>query len=94
MAPLSNDPIMLDRSIWLFRHLEYQNPSIISDFIGRNRILQKKVSSTKSRSTKNLNDIEGDLRVTAAQYACFTPYHDRPVLPTILGQYIDVSSPI
>ena len=34
MALLVNDPIMLGRLIWLFRHLECQNPSIISDSIG------------------------------------------------------------
>ena len=32
VAPLKNDPILLGRSIWSFRHLEHQNPSIISDF--------------------------------------------------------------
>ena len=32
--PLANDPIMLERSIQLFRHLEHQNPSIISESIG------------------------------------------------------------
>ena len=34
MAPLANDPIMSGRSIQLFRHLECQNPSIISESIG------------------------------------------------------------
>ena len=29
---LANDPILLGRSIWLFWHLEHQNPSLISDF--------------------------------------------------------------
>ena len=33
VAPLANDPIMLERSIQLFRHLEPQNVSIISDSI-------------------------------------------------------------
>ena len=33
MAPLASDPIMWGRSIQLFRHLEHQNLSIISDFI-------------------------------------------------------------
>ena len=36
MAPLANDPIMSGRLIRLFRHLQCQNPSIISDFIGIN----------------------------------------------------------
>ena len=33
--PLTNDPIMLGRLIQSFRHLEHQNPSIISEDIGR-----------------------------------------------------------
>ena len=41
LAPLANDPIMLDTSIWLFRHLEHQNPSIISDSIGSARMVQQ-----------------------------------------------------
>jgi len=32
VAPLANNPIMLDRSIQSFRHLELQNPSNISYF--------------------------------------------------------------
>ena len=32
--PLVNDPIMSGRSIRPFRHLECQNPSFISDFVG------------------------------------------------------------
>ena len=31
-APLKTDPILSGRSIRSFRHLELQNPSIISDF--------------------------------------------------------------
>ena len=34
LALLVNDPIMSGRLIQLFRHLEHQNPSIISDSIG------------------------------------------------------------
>ena len=41
VAPLKNDPILLGRSIWLFRHLEHQNPSIISDFRHRDRMPAK-----------------------------------------------------
>ena len=33
VVQLANDPIMLGRSKQLFRHLEYQNLSIILDFI-------------------------------------------------------------
>ena len=39
MALLANNLIMLGRLIWSFRHLEYQNWSIISDSIGRYRML-------------------------------------------------------
>ena len=41
VAQLENDPIMLGRSIQLLRHLEHQNPSIISDSIGISGWLQK-----------------------------------------------------
>ena len=34
LALLANDPITLARLIWLFRHFEFQNLSIISDSIG------------------------------------------------------------
>ena len=33
MAPYANDPIMLDTSIWLFRHLKHQNLFTGDDFI-------------------------------------------------------------
>ena len=42
VAPHANDPIMSGRLIQLFRHLEHQNPSIISDSIGRARMAAKK----------------------------------------------------
>jgi len=35
VASLKNYLILLERSIWFFRHLEHQNMSIISDSIGR-----------------------------------------------------------
>ena len=35
LAPLANVPIMLERSIRSFRHLEHQKPSIISGDTGR-----------------------------------------------------------
>ena len=41
VAPLANDSIMSWRSIWSFRHLECQNPSIISEDIGRARMVQQ-----------------------------------------------------
>ena len=41
VALLANDPIMLGRSIWFVRHLAHQNPSIISESIGRARMVQK-----------------------------------------------------
>ena len=33
VAPLANDPIILGRSMWSFRHLESQDLSIISESI-------------------------------------------------------------
>ena len=41
VAPLTNDPIMSERSIRSFGHLQCQNPSIISDSIGRARMVQQ-----------------------------------------------------
>ena len=41
LAPLANDPIIQKRSIRSFRHLECQNPSIISEDIGRARMVQQ-----------------------------------------------------
>ena len=41
VTPLANDPIMLGRSIWSFKHLEHQNQSVISDSIGRVRMVQQ-----------------------------------------------------
>ena len=39
MAPLANDPIMSGISIWLFRHLKYQNLSTGDDFIHSSEII-------------------------------------------------------
>ena len=41
VAPLKSDPILSSRSIRLFRHLELQNLSIISDFRHRSRMAQE-----------------------------------------------------
>ena len=41
VAPLENDAILSGTSIWSFRHLEHQNPSIISDFRHRSRMVQE-----------------------------------------------------
>ena len=59
VVPLSNDPIMLERSIRSFRHLECKNPSIISDSIGIPRWLQENAKKV-SRSRRNLIHIEAD----------------------------------
>ena len=40
MAALTNNPMMLGMILWSFRHLERQNLSIISDDIGRARMVQ------------------------------------------------------
>ena len=41
VVPLAKDLIMLGTSIWSFRHLEHQNPSIILEDIGRARMVQQ-----------------------------------------------------
>ena len=41
VAPLANNPIMSGSLIRLFRHLEHQNPSIISEDIGKARSMQQ-----------------------------------------------------
>ena len=52
MAPLANDPIMSERSMRSFRHLECQNPFIISDSIGRAMMVQQFWNRTeRGRST-------------------------------------------
>ena len=60
VAPLANDPIMSEISICSFRHLERQNPSIISDSIGRARMVQqipRSRNGTECRSTVGLEDL-------------------------------------
>ena len=52
-APLANDPIMLGRLIQSFRHIQCQNPSIISDSIGRARMVQQ---FWRNRSDQNGSD--------------------------------------
>ena len=41
MVPHANDPLMSGRSILLLRHLECQNTFIISEDIGRARMVQQ-----------------------------------------------------
>ena len=41
VAPPENNLIMSGTSIWSFKHLEHQNPSIISEDIGRARSVQQ-----------------------------------------------------
>ena len=52
MASLENDPILSGRSIQSFRHLELQNPSIISDFRHRSRMVQEFQSRSSSSSRR------------------------------------------
>ena len=58
--PLAYDPTMSGRLIQLFRHLECQNPSIVSDSIGIPRWLPKMGKKVRSRSRRSLNHIEED----------------------------------
>ena len=50
VALLANDLIMSDTLIRLFRHLEHQNPSIISEDIGRARMVQQFQNRTEERN--------------------------------------------
>ena len=50
---LANDLIMSGTSIQLLRHLEHQNPSIISEDIGKARMVQQ---FRRSRNTVVLED--------------------------------------
>ena len=50
-APLKNYPILSGRSTGSFRHLELQNPSIISDFINRQSLVQKSEQEEEEEST-------------------------------------------
>ena len=52
-APLKNYPILSGRSTGSFRHLELQNPSIISDFINRNRMVQKSEKQEQEEEERN-----------------------------------------
>ena len=54
MALLSNNVSMYGRLIWLFRHLENYNGSIISDSIGRYRML--KICEQKKEYHNNEED--------------------------------------
>ena len=57
-APLKNDPILSGRSIRSFRHLELKNPSIISDFRHRTRMVQQfRRRSRRRRRSRNRSTV-------------------------------------
>ena len=60
MASLANDVIMSGTSIRSFRHLEHQNPSIISEDIGR----ASGVQQFRNGGTEELEEEESDRRHT------------------------------
>ena len=63
MAPLPNHPIMSGISIGLFRHLEHQNLSIISDYIGiPNRSKKNGEKSKEQEEEGNLIHIKEDFK--------------------------------
>ena len=67
VVPLSNDPIMSKRLIQSFRHLEHQNLSIISDSIGRARMVQqfRRNGRTEERNrTEELSTVVLDDRIS------------------------------
>ena len=57
MAPLENDLIMSGTSIQSFRHLEHQNPSIISEYIGRMNVGCKICDTRTEQGTQNNSGI-------------------------------------
>ena len=63
LVPLASYPIMLERSIRSFRHLECQNLSIMSDSIGIPNGSKKngKMSEEQEQEWRNLIDIEEDV---------------------------------
>ena len=75
--PLANDPIISGTSIWLFRHLEHQNLSIISEDIGRARMVQQLQRRRSRRSTVDTmsTDIEG--LIPSCDLKAFKHFHYR-----------------
>ena len=73
VALLANDLIMLGTSIRSFRHLEHQNPSIISEDIGRASGVQQfrnggGVGSESDRSRRHTVVLEDRIYCTAVFY--------------------------
>ena len=75
--PLANDPIISGTSIRLFRHLEHQNLSIISEDIGRARMVQQFQRRRSRRSTVDTmsTDIEG--LIPSCDLKAFKHFHYR-----------------
>ena len=69
LAPFANDPIMKKRSIQLFRHLECQNPSIISEDIGRARMVQQFRKNRGMDEQKNRTEWKN-----GTEYCCLRGY--------------------
>ena len=75
--PLANDPIISGTSIRLFRHLEHQNLSIISEDIDRARMVQQLQRRRSRRSTVDTmsTDIEG--LIPSCDLKAFRHFHYR-----------------
>ena len=71
--PTHFGPMWILMSRWSFRHLELQNPSIISDFRHRDRMVRKKVRRRRSRCNIEYMNIEHMYRI------CNTKYHKIPI---------------
>ena len=66
VVPLASDPFMWKRSIRSFRHLECQNPSIISESIGipnGSKKWEKSEEEEWRNGTKNLIHMEEDMQL-------------------------------
>ena len=64
LAPLANDPIMLGRSIWLFRPPKHKNLSTGDEFIHNSGIFCISILATK----ETLASLENDLIMSGDQF--------------------------
>ena len=75
-ALLANDLIMSDTSIRSFRRLEHQNPSIISEDIGRARSMQqfRRIGRSEEEDRRRRNTVVLEDRIAVFFY-CYCYYY-------------------
>ena len=74
VVALKNDPIMSGRLIRLFRHLEHQNLSIISEDIGRARMV-KQFQSRSRRNTVDTMSTDIEELIRRCELKAFKHFH-------------------